>query len=83
MGDLLEWLLKKENKSSCRFVGIILVIPCVAYCFSGGFPQGVNDDAMIFSHEWFREILLISLAIMCLFGLILMAFGFSKSKNDE
>lgn len=36
MSDLLEWLLKKENKQSCRLVGIFLLIPPIAYKWSPG-----------------------------------------------
>ena len=83
MGDLLEWLLKKENKKICRSVGIFLVIPPGAYFFSGGFPQGVDGHGMIFSSGWFREILVVSLVLMFLLGLILIAAGFSTKRNNE
>lgn len=81
MDDLLEWLLKKENKKTCRLVGIFLVIPPVAYFFWGGFPQGVDGHGIIFSYGWFREILLVSLVLMLLLGLILIAAGFFKRKE--
>jgi len=42
MGELLEWLLKEENKKTCRLVGIFLLMPCVAFFFGGGFPQGAD-----------------------------------------
>ncbi|MGA9108720.1 MAG: hypothetical protein ACLPSL_06815 [Smithella sp.] len=83
MGALLEWLLKKENKKTCDFIGVFLVIPYIAYYFSGGFPQGINEDATIFSTGWFRGILLLSLVLMFGLGLILMAAGFLKRRNDE
>jgi hypothetical protein len=83
MGDLLEWLLKKENKKTCRVVGIFLVIPYIAYFLNGGFPQGVNGHGIIFSVGWFGEILLVSLVLMFLFGLILIAAGFLNKRNDE
>ena len=82
MGELLEWLLKKENKKICRFVGIFLIIPLTAYFFGGGFPQGVNGHGIIFSSGWFREILLVSLALMFFLGLILIAAGFLVKRNN-
>ena len=83
MGNLLEWLLKKENKKTCRLVGLFLVIPPIAYIFSGGFPQGTDGQGIIFSSGWFREILVVSLGIMSLLGFILLIAGFSKRKLNE
>jgi len=83
MSELLEWLLKKENKKICRLVGIFLVIPPVAYFFSGGFPQGVDGHGFIFSSGWFREILVVSLFLMLFLGLILIAAGFLTRRNNE
>ena len=83
MGELLEWLLKKENKKICRLVGIFFVIPPVAYFFSGGFPQGVDGNGIIFSSGWFREILVVSLVLMLFLGLILIAAGFLPRRNNE
>ncbi|NQU83318.1 MAG: hypothetical protein HQ536_01260 [Parcubacteria group bacterium] len=78
MSDLLNWLLKKENKKTCRIVGVFLVIPPVAYFFSGGFLQDVDGHGIVLSTGWFQEILLVSLILMLLLGLILIAAGFSK-----
>lgn len=83
MGALLEWLLKKENKNICRFLGVFLVIPYIAYYFSSGFSQEISENAMIFSAGWFRGILIVSLVLMFLLGLILMTAGFLKRKKDE
>ena len=83
MSELLEWFLKKENKKICRLVGIFLVIPPVAYFFSGGFPQGVDGHGIIFSTGWFREILVVSLFLMLFLGLILIAAGFFTRRNNE
>jgi len=83
MGNLLEWLLKKENKQSCRLVGIFLVIPPIAYFFSGGFPQGVDGHGIILSAGWFREILVVTLVLMLFLGLILIAAGFLNRRKNE
>ena len=83
MGNLLEWFLKKDNKKTCRLVGIFLIIPPIAYFFSGGFPQGVDGHGIVLSAGWFREILLVSLVLMFLLGLILVVVGFSNQRNNE
>ena len=74
---------QKKNKKTCRIVGVFLVIPPIAYFFSGGFPQGADGHGIIFSAGWFREIVLLSLVLMLLLGLILIIAGFSDKKNEK
>lgn len=75
---MLDWLLKIENKKTCRAVGIFFVIPCIAYYFIGGFSQGIDEDTFIFSKAWFHNVLVISLILIFMIGLLLVWAGFLK-----
>ncbi|MCK4423362.1 MAG: hypothetical protein KAV18_04750 [Candidatus Omnitrophica bacterium] len=78
MDNLLDWLLKKENKKTCRFVGIILFLFYLAFFLGGGFNKEIDGHGIMFSFGWFREILAVLLSISGLLGIILMLAGFSK-----
>ena len=78
MGNLLDWMLKKENKKTCRFVGIVLFLLYLAFFLGGGFNKETDGHGIIFSSGWFREIFVVLLSILGLLGIILMIAGFSK-----
>ena len=82
MSDLLNWLLKKENKKSCLVIGLLFAILPLLF-FLGGFPQCVDNHGIIFSFGWFREVFVVILTLMFLIGLILVVAGLSKRKNPE
>ena len=83
MNELLGWLLKKNNKKTCRFVGIFLFLIWLIFFFSGGFSREVDGHGIILSSGWFREIFVVLLCIMGLLGVILILAGFSKQKGSE
>ena len=81
MSELLEWLIKKENRKTCRIVGLILIIIPIIYCLGGGFTQGVDSHGIIFSSGWFREVFIVTLIILFFIGFILTLIGFSKKEK--
>lgn len=83
MGDLLDWLLKEENRKSCRIVGLFLTILPLLFFFGGGFPQGADGQGIIFSSRWFREVFIVILSLLFILGLILVVAGFSRKKKQE
>ena len=81
MSELLNWLIKKENRKTCRIVGLIFVILPLIYYLSRGFSQDIDGHGIIFSSGWFREVFIVVLVIMLCIGLILTAVGFSKREK--
>ena len=82
MSEVLNWLLKKENKISCRIVGIFFVTLPLIFFFGGGFKQGADGKGIIFSSGWFREVFLVIVSLMFLVGIILIIAGFSKKETE-
>lgn len=83
MGNLIEWLVKKENKITCRFVGILLFLLSLTFFLGGGFNREINGHGIIFSSGWFREVFIVLLSLLGLIGLILILAGFSKRDNSK
>ena len=82
MSDLLNWLLKKENKTSCRILGIFCVTLPLIFFFGGGFKQSADGEGIIFSSCWFREVFLVTISLLFLVGVILIIAGFSKKESE-
>ena len=82
MSELLNWLLKEENKTSCRIAGIFFVILPLIFFFGGGFEQGADGKGIIFSSGWFREVFLVTISLMFLVGVILTLASFSKKESE-
>jgi len=82
MSELLNWLLKKENKTSCRIAGIFFVTLPLIFFFGGGFKQSADGEGIIFSSGWLREVFLITISLMFLVGIILTIAGFSKKESE-
>ncbi len=83
MSELLDWILQKENKKTCRIVGLILTILPLIFLLGGGFHARIDGKGIIFSSGWFREIFMIVITFMLLFGIILIVAGFSKKISDD
>ena len=81
MSELLEWLLKKENKPTCRIVSLFFIALPLIFFFSGGFVQGADGEGILFSSGWFREFFLVILSMMFLLGIILGIVGFNRKTN--
>jgi len=81
MSNLLDWILKKENKKTCRFADSILFLLYLAFFLGGGFNREVDGHGIVFSSGWFREIFVVLLSILGLLGIILMLAGFSKQRK--
>lgn len=85
MGELLEWLLKPENKNACRFLGILFVLTDLLFYLGGGF-QGATLEGPIYTIGGLRAVFMAIMCFMFIIGLILIMAGFSsrkKSENDE
>jgi hypothetical protein len=78
MGELLEWLLRKENKNTCRGVGLFFVVFGLTYIFGGGFKEGF--DGGMLSAGWFRDVFVFALSLLFFMGIILTLAGFRKEK---
>jgi hypothetical protein len=78
MGDLLEWLLLKENRNICRGVGLFFLIFSLSFIFGGGFDNGFTG--MIFSSGWYRGIFVAMLSFLFIMGIILTFAGFRREK---
>ena len=79
MNNLLDWLLRKENKKTCRFAGIVLFLFYLAFFLGGGFNKEIDGHGI--SCGWSREIFVVVLSILGLFGIILMLVGFYKQRK--
>lgn len=82
-GDLLELLLKKENRPACLWVGGFMVALTVAFWFGGGFPQGADGKGVIFSGGWFREVFIVLICVVFLLGSLLLLAGFTGRTSDD
>jgi hypothetical protein len=76
MGELLEWLLRKENKNICRGVGLFSIGLYFSFIFGGGLGVFEEESGI----EWFREVFQVGLVLMGCVGMILTIAGFSKKE---
>jgi hypothetical protein len=83
MGNLLEWLLKQENKNTCRIIGIIMVLIPLAFQFGGGFAGEIEGHGIILSSGWFREIFMVMMTLMMMMGLVFIFAGFCRRKKED
>jgi len=83
MSELLESLLKKENKKTCRVIGLFLTLLPLLFLFGGGFGKEVDGQGIILSPGWFREAFMVVIAMMMLMGIILMIVGFRKKEAAQ
>ncbi len=82
-GDLLDLLIKKENKRLQRWIGGVLVGLPLAFIIGGGFAQGVDGHGVIFSGGWFREIFVVAFSLFGLLGILLLIISFCKRSEDD
>ncbi len=81
MGELLDFILKKENKKMQRCLGFILTIIPITFFIGRGFNKPVDGNSIVLSPGWFRGIFTVAIIIMFLMGIIFLLSGFSKKKN--
>ncbi len=81
IGNLLDFILKKENKKIQYYLGFIFTIIPIAFFIGGGFNKPINGHGIILSSGWFREIFSVGIIIIFLMGIIFLLSGFSKRKN--
>lgn len=82
IGELLEWLLKKENKATCRLVAIFMIFIPIAFFLGGGF-QGADLEGPIFTPGGLRAIFIAIMTVMLIVGfLIFLPAGFSRRKKE-
>ncbi|MGO8761134.1 MAG: hypothetical protein ACLP2P_04035 [Desulfobaccales bacterium] len=81
MGELLEWLFKVENKKTCRFIGVILVLTPLLFFFGGGF-QGATLEGPIFTTGGLRAVFITIMSVMFIMGIMLILVGFSRREKN-
>lgn len=75
MGELLEWLLKKENKILCCIIGFLLTILPLLFFFKVGLPQSAYGHGKISLVGWSHEVFYVILMLLFMLGLILVVAG--------
>lgn len=82
-GDLLELLLKKQDRKLHRWLGAVLIGLPLVFLLAGGLEQEVDGNGQMFASGWFREVFVVTLSLFVLLGLMILIVGWSRRKGNE